>query len=139
MRRDVPKLHSVQARRFLLEALLSRLRQLKTPVAAAAFDGVHGHLLLKCTEGRPRILVGIAKQFASAQFNANLKMANDGDDSDLAPQANHRVWAKRSHVTPIADERHFGAVKNYIARHSARGAVVHIAKDFSGKRKNPTA
>jgi hypothetical protein len=138
MRRNVPKMRADQ-NRLLLETLLSRLRQLKTPVAAAAFDGVHGHLLLRCKEGRPRILVGIAKQYASAQFNAKLNKTHRGNESDLVSRASRGVWAKRSHVTPIADQRHFGAVKNYIARHSTRGAVMYIAEGVGEETKNPTA
>ena len=70
MKRDPIKIDDQPIIRFVLERLLERLEEFNIPVAIGAFDGIHAHVLARCIKHNPKIVIGIAKQYASAQLKS---------------------------------------------------------------------
>src|SRR5262245_43472706 len=67
MKREPVKINSAPICDFVLRCLLDRLRQFQIHVAIGCFDGIHAHALMQCPKHNPRIVFGIAKQYATAQ------------------------------------------------------------------------
>jgi hypothetical protein len=105
---------------FVLRKMLERLIQFQIFCPIGCFDGVHAHLLLRCPKRNPKIIMGIAKQYATAQLKAH------GKAQGLALGFGEGIWAKNSSVKPITDEGHYKNSYGYIHKHSRRGAVVMI-------------
>lgn len=122
MKRQAVRIEGRDAAEFVLRTLMYRLREFGAPVAAGSFDGVHGHLLVRCSKGNPRIVVGIAKQYSSAQFKAY------GLAVGLGLARDEGIWGKRSYAKPIADKAHFDTALKYICAHARLGAIVLIPK-----------
>ena len=151
MKRDPVKLDDAPICTFVLERFVERLQEFHIPVPVACFDGIHAHALVQCREHNPRIVVGIAKQYATAQlkrrWNAYLE-ARDAllkahgsavgfenlpdfalfDGFTLALKDSEGLWGKGSHPEPIESARHYDKTFDYIRNHERRGAVVIIAE-----------
>ena len=69
MKRDPVRIER-ELRQFVLDAVIIRLHEFKIETQAGSLDSNHLHLLIRCPEQNPRIIVGIAKQFATAQVKA---------------------------------------------------------------------
>jgi hypothetical protein len=126
MKRDAVEIDDRAIIEYVLRALLDRLQEYHTPVAIGSFDGVHAHLLMQCLTRPPRILVGIAKQYATAQLKAH----GSAVGFDLNLQEGEGIWGKRSHPVPITDPDHYGNAFDYIRKHERKGAIV-ITPDFA--------
>lgn len=118
MKRDAVRIDEIVVIEFVLEKFRQRLDQYKTPWAIASFDGVHLYCLMQCNERAPRIISGIAKQYATAQLRAH------GLAVGLNLQLGQSIWAKRSKEKPIADAEHYDDAFNYIHDHALRNAIV---------------
>jgi hypothetical protein len=117
MKRDPVELER-ELRQFVLDAIVARLNEFQIPTAAACLDKIHLHVLMQCKEHNPRIILGIAKQYATAQLKAH------GFAEILNLQRGEGLWSRRSHPEPITSERHFQKSHDYIRDHGAKGAVV---------------
>lgn len=125
MKRDRVVLDEREVIEFVLKALLDRFEQFDIPVAIGSFDGVHAHLLIQCPEHNPRIVVGIAKQYATAQLKARIK-AHGFAVGPLNLKEGEGIWGKRSHPEPITESSHFKNTFGYIQKHQRRGAIVIV-------------
>ena len=119
MKRDPVRINW-ELRQFVLDKVVERLHQWKIEIKVASLDGNHLHVLIRCPEHNPRTLVGIAKQYATAQLKAH----------GLAVGSNLKLgeglWAKRSRAEPIQSGSHFIRATDYIYDHSKKGAVVWV-------------
>ena len=123
MKRDPVTIDDDPVVRFVLKRLFERLQEFSIPVAIGAFDGVHAHILAQCPKRNPKIVIGIAKQYATAQLKSQGK-ALGFPELDLKP--GEGIWATGSHPKPIGDEFHFDRAFDYIHDHHKRGASVII-------------
>src|SRR5438094_6718364 len=73
MTHDPIKIDHDTVSEFVLKSMLERLRQFKIRIAIGCFDGIHAHILSQCVDHKPRIALGIAKQYATAQLKAHLE------------------------------------------------------------------
>ena len=89
-----------------------------------SFDAIHLHGLVHCYKHNPRIELGIAKQYATAQLKAH------GFAVGLDLQKGQGIWSKSSHPEPITGPRHFDKTHNYIFDHADRGAVLWQPSPF---------
>jgi hypothetical protein len=64
MKRDPVRIES-ELREFVLDALIDKLLENRIDVAIGSLDGIHGHLLLQCSDHNPRHWIGLAKKNAS--------------------------------------------------------------------------
>jgi hypothetical protein len=122
MKRDPVRIES-ELRRFVLDAVIERLQRLSIEIAIASLDGIHLHGLLRCPEHNPRIVLGIAKQYATAQLKAH------GFAVGLSLELGKGIWAKGSHPEPIRDSSHFENAFDYIKEHEMRGGEVWVPAD----------
>ena len=111
LKRD-PVVLDDEAQSIVLRIALETLQRRSIPVAAAALDDHHLHIVMQTADDRPRHWLGLAKKTSSH----TLKQHN------LAPIGG--VWARRSLCTPIADQSHFDNAVRYVQDHAARGAHV---------------
>jgi len=93
-------------------------------VGIGSFDAIHLHGLVHCYKHNPRIELGIAKQYATAQLKAH------GFAVGLDLQKGQGIWSKSSHPEPITGPRHFDKTHNYIFDHADRGAVLWQPSPF---------
>src|SRR4051812_18237278 len=105
-------------RHFVLDKIVERLVQNELETAIASLDSTHLHVLVRCPNHDPRIQIGIAKQYATAQTKAH------GLAVGLNLHLGQGLWAKRSHPNPITSSFHHAKTLNYIRDHAQRGAVV---------------
>jgi hypothetical protein len=68
MKRDPVKIDHLPICMFIVQCLVDRLQEFNIPVPSACFDGIHAHALIQCRDHNPRIVFGIAKQYATAQL-----------------------------------------------------------------------
>lgn len=121
MTRDVVEIDNRPVIEFVLYTLVRRFEQYQVPFAIGSFDGVHAHLLIQCADHNPRILVGIAKQYATAQLKAHGSAVGfDG----ISLKIGEGIWGKRSHATPIKTSSHYDRTHLYISDHRFFGAAV---------------
>lgn len=120
LKHDPVKIDQHEVSECILHSLVDRLHQFTIPVAIGAFDGIHGHLLIQCRSHNPRIVIGIAKQYATAQLKAR------GYAVALNLQPGEGIWARSSHSRPITGPKHYQRTFNYIADHARRGAAVLV-------------
>jgi hypothetical protein len=118
MKRDSVTIDERAITEFVLRTMADRLHQLNIPCPIASFDGMHAHMLIQCVKHNPRVILGIAKQYATAQLKAHRLAVG------LNLQLGQGIWGKRSHPTPIGDSRHFQNVRKYIRDHALQGAFV---------------
>src|SRR5262245_52833120 len=107
MKREPVRIDENRLCEFVLEALIERLCGYHVHVAIGSFDGVHVHLLVQCRVNKPRIVLGIAKQYATAQLKAH------GLALGLDLNRGEGLWGKRSHPKPIVDEWHYHRTFDY--------------------------
>ena len=69
MKRDPVQLER-GLRSFVLQMIVERLMVRGSDVQIGSLDGIHLHVLHRCHERNPRIELGIAKQYATAQLKA---------------------------------------------------------------------
>ena len=124
MKRDPVRIQR-DIRECVLQKMIVRLHEFHCPTSIGSLDGIHAHLLSQCNDRNPRIMIGIAKQYATAQLKAH------GLAVGLNLQLGEGLWSKGSHPEPIEDERHFDNVHRYIADHANRGAVVIVPDPLS--------
>ena len=116
MKRDPVRIES-ELREFVLGALIDKLLENRIDVAIGSLDGIHGHLLLQCSDHNPRHWIGLAKKNAS-HLVRQLSLLEPGG-----------LWGKGSHPEPITDGSHFDRTFGYIRDHKLRGAVVVVPLD----------
>ena len=149
MKRDPVKIDDAPICKFILERLFERFQQFNIPVPIACFDGIHAHALMQCRDHNPRIVMGIAKQYATAQLkrrwnayvearDALLKAHGSAVGSENLPDLTlfdgftlslkdgEGLWGKGSHPEPIDDAHHYHKTFDYIRNHDRRGAVVLV-------------
>jgi len=103
---------------FVVDMVVQRLLSRDNDVEVASQDPIHFHGLVRCYKNNPRIELGIAKQYATAQLKAHgFAMGLNLDDGQ-------GIWGKGSHPEPITCERHFFKTRDYVHDHIDRGAVV---------------
>jgi len=129
MKRDPVTIDDAAIIDFVLLAVVDRLLQRNIPTRIACFDGVHLHVLTQCLKVNPKIEVGIAKQYATAQLKAH------GLAVGLNLQLGEGIWAKRSHPTPIDGPEHYDRATDYIYKHIARGAAVWEHPELERQRE----
>lgn len=112
-----------ELRQFVLDRVVWRLLALDIPVAVGSLDGIHLHVLLQCSKRNPRIALGIAKQYATAQLKAH------GFAVGLGLREGDGIWQKGSHPEPITCSRHYSRTLGYIADHRDKGAMIWSASD----------
>src|SRR5438874_5449900 len=100
MKRDAVKIDEDKIIEFVLRALVNRLTEFQIPVAVSAFDGIHAHILAQCTKHNPKIVIGIAKQYATAQLKSQGPALGF---SNLNLKIGEGIWARGSHPKPIDD------------------------------------
>lgn len=111
-----------ELRQFVVDAIVARLiernieRNIETRIVS--LDSNHLHVLIRCPDRDPRIVLGISKQYATAQLKAH------GLAVGLNLQEGQGLWAKRSHPEPIKDAQHFRKATDYIRDHASRGAII---------------
>jgi hypothetical protein len=88
-----------------------------------SLDGNHLHALIRCPAHNPRTIVGIAKQFATAQVKAHVLAVG------LNLRSGEGLWGKRSHAEPVKSGGHFFRASEYIQDHMKRGAEIWIRPD----------
>ena len=125
MKRDPVKV-ARELQHFVLVAMLDRLWELSIRTPIASFDGIHMHGLLRCPDHNPRIVLGIAKQYATAKLKAH----GSAMGLDLNLKDGEGIWGKRSHPKPVSDPEHYDNTFSYIDKHAQRGATV-IREDDS--------
>src|SRR5439155_1162036 len=103
---------------FVLDAMVRRFHEFQIEVADASLDAIHFHGLLRCVKHNPKIVVGIAKQYATAQVKAQ--------GFALGLKVGEGLWGKGSHADPIAGARHWNKTFDYIEDHELRGAVIWV-------------
>jgi hypothetical protein len=103
---------------FVLDRVIERLLTRDSEVARGCFDGVHLHVLVRCYEHNPKVALGSAKQFATAQLKAQgFALGIDLENGD-------EIWQVGSRAEPIVNQNHFTKTQNYIEDHAERGAVI---------------
>jgi len=117
MKRDPVQLER-GLRSFVLQMIVERLMVRGSDVQIGSLDGIHLHVLHRCHERNPRIELGIAKQYATAQLKAR------GFAAGLELELGEGIWARGSHPEPISGLFHFKTATKYIRDHALRGAVV---------------
>src|SRR3954447_20027182 len=70
MQRDPVRIE-MELRQFVVDHVVKRLIDRYNPVDIASFDAIHLHVLVRCDSDNPRVELGAAKQFATAQLKAN--------------------------------------------------------------------
>ena len=103
---------------FVLDMVVQRLLSRDNEVEIASQDPIHFHGLVRCYKNNPRIELGIAKQYATAQLKAH------GFAMGLRLAVGEGIWGPGSHPEPITCERHFFKTRDYIHDHADRGAVL---------------
>ena len=117
MKRDPVRIDR-ELRQFVVDAIVARLQERTVETRIVSLDSNHLHVLVRCPAHDPRIVLGIAKQYATAQLKAH------GLAVGLNLNEGEGLWAKRSHPEPIRDALHFEAAADYICKHAFRGAIV---------------
>jgi hypothetical protein len=107
-----------ELRQFVLDMVIERLLSRDNDVDIGCFDGIHLHALARCVHHNPRIELGIAKQYATAQMKAH------GFAVGLDLQKGEGIWGKGSRPEPISNPRHFDKAHGYIHDHLDRGAAI---------------
>jgi hypothetical protein len=125
MKRDTVRLDDLDVIEFVLLAVIDRLIERKISTRIGCFDGVHLHLLVQCPNGDPKIVVGIAKQYATAQMKAH------GLAVGFGLKIGEGIWAKGSHAKPITNAGHLDRATGYIHDHIDRRAVVWQESEFN--------
>ena len=118
MKRDPLRIEH-ECLQFVLDMMVERLLSRDNDVDVASQDPIHFHGLVRCVNHNPRIELGIAKQYATAQLKAH------GFAMGLRIAIGQGIWGKRFHPEPITCERHFHKAHDYIRDHAERGAVVY--------------
>jgi hypothetical protein len=126
MKRDPVRVNHVELIDFILTKMLERLVEFHVPIAIGAFDGIHAHFLIRCRDHKPRIVLGIAKQYATAQLKADPKAHSFAVGLGINLKLGEGLWGRGSHSTPIERAQHFDSTFDYIAAHALRGAVVIV-------------
>ena len=119
MKRDPVRIDR-ELRQFVVDAIVARLIECRVETQIVSLDSNHLHALIRCPARDPRIVLGIAKQYATAQLKAHGLAVGLG----LNLGEGQGLWAKRSHPEPIKNPQHFQKATDYIRDHAARGAVV---------------
>ena len=104
-------------RSFVLQMVVERLMSRGAEVQIAALDGIHLHVLHQCHAHTPKIELGSAKQYATAQLKAR------GFAAGLNLKIGEGIWARGSRSEPIAGSYHFSKATGYIRDHVLRGAI----------------
>jgi len=120
MKRDPVRIER-ELRQFILDAFVEKLLHNKIETSIASLDSTHLHVLIQCPDHDPRIQVGIAKQYATAQLKAHGLAVG----LNLTPAQG--LWQKRSHPEPITSPFHFNRSLDYIHQHSNRAAAIWLA------------
>jgi hypothetical protein len=92
MRRPPVEVHR-RFRDIVLEAVIERLVEHRAEPLVAAFDGVHLHLVGWFPRRSPRLMMGIAKQFATRCLKATCVERR----FDLGLRLGEGIWGKRGH------------------------------------------
>jgi hypothetical protein len=109
---------------FVLDMVVQRLLSRDNDIDIASQDPIHFHGLVRCYNHNPRIELGIAKQYATAQLKAH------GFAVGLNLQIGEGIWGKGSHPESITSARHFNKTHDYIHDHVDRGAVIYEPSPF---------
>lgn len=117
MKRDPVRI-DLELRQFLLDAIVARFIERRVETRIISLDSNHLHTLIRCPGHDPRIVLGIAKQYATARLKAH------GLAVGLNLEEGQGLWAKRSHPEPIKNPAHFQKATEYIHDHLSRGAVI---------------
>ena len=140
MKRDPVKIDREDVIDFILRCMIDRLTQFQTPIAIAEFDGVHFHGLIQCVDHDPKIKLGIAKQYATAQLKKHIEALGIqhekahgsavglcdalGGFGEVNLKLGEGLWGRGSHPTSIEDANHWCKTYGYIFDHAERGAIV---------------
>jgi hypothetical protein len=163
MKRDPVKIDHLPICTFVVQCLVDRLQDFNIPVPVACFDGVHAHALIQRRDHNPRIVMGIAKQYATAQLkkrwssyvearnallNADPTKAHGlavgfenlpsfalFDGFTLSLKEGEGLWGKGSHPEPIENARHYDKTFDYIRDHERVGAAVIILPAPAGSTR----
>ena len=123
MKRDPVKL-ALEIRAFVVQMIVERLMSRGQDVQIASLDAVQLNVLHRCWKRNPKIEVGIAKQYATAQLKAQ------GLALGLNLELGEGIWAVGSHPEPITDRYHFHRAIKYIRDHVDKGAAIWEPKSF---------
>jgi len=116
MKRDPMHLHRAM-QSVALAAIIEKLLEKEIPIAAAALDDHHLHVVMQCVDRNPRHWIGLAKKNSAWALK----------DAELVPPGG--VWAKRGLCKPITDQSHFHRAINYVKDHAKRGAWIWTPAD----------
>lgn len=107
-----------ELRQLVVDAVAARLTERHVETRIVSLDSTHLHALIRCPAHDPRIVLGIAKQYATAQLKAR------GSVTGLNLARGDGLRAKGSHASPIQSLRHLENATAYIRGHISHGAVI---------------
>jgi hypothetical protein len=113
MTRPAVVLDTQEQRRRVLDEVVASLLRHNIPVAVAALDRIHLHVLAQCLDNNPRHWTGIAKRESSHYCKITGHASVGG------------IWAVGCECKPIADRDHFSRTLGYIPDHGKRGAEIY--------------
>jgi REP element-mobilizing transposase RayT len=119
MKRDPVFLDRVQRQRAL-EELVASLQRRHFEIEVFSVDRIHIHGLVRVPDHDPKRWTGVAKKESSHHCKQTGHAPTGG------------MWATGTKCLPIASERHFDRVKDYIRGHAEKGAVVWVRRAAPG-------
>lgn len=114
MARPAVILRALEQRRRVLDEVVASLLRRDIPVAVAAVDRIHLHVLAQFSDHNPRHWIGVAKREASHYCK----------HAGLVPVGG--IWSVNCECKPVAGEAHFNRTRRYIPDHARRGAEAYI-------------
>ena len=130
MKREKVEIDDEAIIEFILRSVVERFEERKIKLRIAAFDGVHLHALIQCPDNNPKIEVGIAKQYSTAQLKAH------GLAVGLKLKQGQGIWAKNNAPRPIESYHHYTKAADYIRDHRQQGATVYEPQEYTNPLKD---
>jgi len=98
---------SFEQRIIACDAWGEALIHYNTQASAICIAATHWHLLVRCPDHQPRIIIGKLKTWSQKKLGIK-----------------RPVWAEKCRCLPISDEKHLLNTKHYILKHQHEGAAV---------------
>ena len=124
MLRDEVTLHE-DHQQIVLDCLAESLAFNEIPCVVMSVSSTHAHVLARFVRGRSTSTGKLIADPARHYFGIARKVASRrlSESGNVPPGG---LWSKRTTIVPIADQRHFENVADYIQRHQEEGAVIWV-------------
>ena len=110
---------------IVLDCFAESLAFNEIPCAVMSVSSTHAHVLARFVRGRSTSTGKLIADLARHYFGIARKVASRrlSESGNVPPGG---LWSKRTTIVPIADQRHFENVADYIQRHKEKGAVIWV-------------